>query len=223
MRINSSSLVKSISMRPPPRLANDPDTRAELHLQLVFRGASVHVGAGAAFAWRGVGAPISRPSSADLTSASVSRTERPRVFTSRAAWSCTASAGRRKQRPRVTHRERRRGDVVLDFGRQLEQPERVRDGRAILADRRGHRVLRQVEFVDETAIRFRLVDRVEVFALNVLDQRELEQRLRRLLGADVLEDHGDAREPRALRGAPSTLTGDDPESIARSCARRWAG
>ena len=43
----------------------------------------------------------------------------------------------------------------------------------------GDVVLREMEFVGEPSVRRGLVDRIEIFALDVFDQRDLEQRFAR--------------------------------------------
>ena len=75
----------------------------------------------------------------------------------------------------------------------LQQPHEVRDRRAILADRRGDVFLLQVEFVGEAAVGERLFDRVQVLALDVFDQRHLEQRLL-LARRDVAHDDRHAQQ-----------------------------
>ena len=59
--------------------------------------------------------------------------------------------------------------------RQLEQADRVRDRAAILADPLGDLVLGQPELVDQPLERGRLLERPEVGALHVLDERALER------------------------------------------------
>src|SRR4051812_46013000 len=63
--------------------------------------------------------------------------------------------------------------------------------------------------VDEPFIGLGLLDRVEVLALDILDQRDLE----RLLVAEFAHDGGDFVEPGALRRAPAPLAGDDLEAM----------
>ena len=53
------------------------------------------------------------------------------------------------------------------------------------------------------------LDGVEVLALDVLDERELE----RVLGAHVLHDDERLAQPRALQGAPASLAGDELELV----------
>ena len=86
----------------------------------------------------------------------------------------------------------------------------VRDRRAILADRIGQRFLRHRAFVEQPPVGGRLVDRIEVLPLDVLDQRDLQQ----LVVADLAHDHGRPQEAGNLRGAPPALAGDDLEAVA---------
>ena len=56
----------------------------------------------------------------------------------------------------------------------------------------------------------RLLERIQVLALDVLDQRERE---RRLIG-NVLHERRDLAQPCLLRRAPAALAGDDLEAAA---------
>ena len=84
--------------------------------------------------------------------------------------------GEREQRARMAHRERARRDVRAHFLRQAQQAHVVGDRRAILPDRGGDLLLRQLEFVGEPPVGRRFFDRIEILALDVLDQRDGEQR-----------------------------------------------
>src|SRR6185295_14955132 len=64
--------------------------------------------------------------------------------------------------------------------------------------------------LDEPPVGLRLLDRIEVLALDILDQGDLE----RLLVAELADDGGDLVQPRALRRAPAPLAGDDLEAVA---------
>ena len=89
----------------------------------------------------------------------------------------------------------------------------VRDRRAVLADGRGDVFLLQVEFVGEPPVGERFVDRVQIFALDVFDQRHLEQRLL-LPGRDVADDDRHAQQAGESGGAPAALAGDDLKPVA---------
>ena len=79
-------------------------------------------------------------------------------------------------------------------------------------------LLGQAELVDQALERRGLLERAEVGALEVLDQRALE---RRALG-DVLHDDRDLVEAGALRRAPPPLAGDQEVAAARAAAGRRA-
>ena len=66
------------------------------------------------------------------------------------------------------------GHQLLNRGRELEQPERVRDRGTALPHTGRDVLVGHVEVLDQLLVRGRLVDRVEVLALQVLDQRLLE-------------------------------------------------
>ena len=124
---------------------------------------------------------------------------------SRESWSWRASSANAEQRARVTHRQRARREVGAHFLGQPKQPDVVGDRRSILADRVGNLLLRQMEIVHEPAIRVRFLDRIQVFALNVLDERDRQQ----LVFRNVSNDHGNFEETDALRRAPATFAGHD--------------
>ena len=78
---------------------------------------------------------------------------------------------------------------------------------AVLADALGERLLGVAVLADEAIEGLGDLDGVEVGALDVLDQRQLEG----LLGRDVLDDDEHLLEAGALRGAPAALAGDELE------------
>ena len=79
----------------------------------------------------------------------------------------------RKQRARMPGgklaRIQHRDHVVAE----IQQAQGVGDGASALADLGGDLLLREVVAVDQCAVCLRLLNRVEVFALNILDQRDL--------------------------------------------------
>jgi hypothetical protein len=97
---------------------------------------------------------------------------------------------------------------VANFLRQLEQPEVVGHRRAILPHRGGDSFLGHLEIGAEPLVGRRLVDGIEILALNVLDERHL-QNLRVVACSHVLDDHRHAQQPGALRRPPPALAGDD--------------
>src|SRR5207248_11196275 len=63
----------------------------------------------------------------------------------------------------------------------------------------------QAEFVDQTLDALRLLERIQILALDVLDQREGQ---RRLIGHDA-DERGNLGEPRALGREPAPLASDN--------------
>ena len=108
----------------------------------------------------------------------------------------------------MTHRQTARGHLGAHFVGQLQQTKAVRDRRSVLADLDGDVFLSEPELVGEPLIRQGLFDGVEIFALDILDERHLEPALR-VRGSDVLDDDGDFLEVGAFGGAPAPLSGDD--------------
>ena len=98
--------------------------------------------------------------------------------------------------------------------RQLEEPQQVRDRRARAADGVGGVGMREPELLDEPVQRARLLERVQVLALNVLDQRDRDGGL----VGNVADDGRDRLQARHLRGPPAALAGHD--LVFRLAARR---
>src|SRR5262245_20517212 len=80
----------------------------------------------------------------------------------------------REQRARVAHRQPPTSQVGLNLLREPQQPQTVRDRRAVLADPLRELLLRPREFRQELLIGLRRLDRVQVLAQEILDQRELD-------------------------------------------------
>src|SRR6185369_2994093 len=102
--------------------------------------------------------------------------------------------------PRVRRRELAALEARLHGIRQAEQAERVGDRRTALADAGGDLLLREPVGVDQVPVRLGLLERRQVLALDVLDDRELEALFRT---TTLPHDDRDALEPR-LRGGPQT-------------------
>ena len=122
--------------------------------------------------------------------------------------------GHADQRARMAGRQLARCDIGLHLGRQFRQPHHVGDMAAALADDLRDLVLAAFEFVGERVIALRLFHRIEVFALHVFDDRDLE----RVAVADV--DRHDRHFVQAgdLRCAPAAFAGDDLETVLRALA-----
>ena len=130
--------------------------------------------------------------------ASVSRTVQPSAAAARArrrrsAWSGASSSARPWPSVSVAAREQ-----VERLVGQVEQAQQVRDGDARAADAAADLLAGEAELLDEQRAGARLLDRVEVLAGHVLDQRDLE-RLRVVVRADERRDRLEAR--RAARRA----------------------
>ena len=92
---------------------------------------------------------------------------------------------------------------------QLQQPQQVGRGAARAADGAGCRLVGQAEFLGQALDAARFLERVEVLALHVLDQRH---RRRRLVG-HVAHQHRHALEAGKAGGADAALAGDDLEAV----------
>ena len=97
------------------------------------------------------------------------------------------------------------GDRRLDAGGEVEESQRVRHGRSRPADPGREVVLAEPELLDELPICFGSLERIEVFPLEVLDQRDLEL----LAIGELPDDRRDALDAGRLRGAEATLTGHE--------------
>ena len=101
-----------------------------------------------------------------------------------------------------------RREIVPNFDRQAQQAHVIGDGRPVPAHRARDRFLRELQLIAQASLGLRFLDRVEVFALDVLDERHLEQSIVR----NIAEHHGNLQEAGALRRAPPALAGDDLDS-----------
>ena len=94
------------------------------------------------------------------------------------------------------------------FGGKLEQAQEVGDRGAVLAGALGHLLLGEAEVAGEALEGAGLLDRVEVLALEILNDGDLH----RLLVGDLADDGGDGGLAGALRGEPAALAGDELEA-----------
>ena len=99
---------------------------------------------------------------------------------------------------------------------QLEQPQPVRDRRLRAPDPLGDVAERERELVDERRVGARLLDRRQLLAGDVLDQREEE----RVPVVGLPHDRRHRRHARLARGAPAPLAGDQLPAAARHAAGR---
>ena len=153
------------------------------------------------------------------TASSTARTDQP----SAAAWRASApgAPGRASRaapgRGRRTACRRRAG---AGRRRQPEQAQRVGDRRAALADPLGDLVVGQPEVLDQLLEGGRLLERREVLAVEVLDQRLLD-------GADVVvgraHDRRDRRPAGPLGRPPPPLAGDQLVTVVDGAHEDRAG
>ena len=94
---------------------------------------------------------------------------------------------------------------LLHLVGQLHQTQQIADGSARPADRLGRGLVGETELLDEPAQGTRLLQWVQILALNVLDERHGD---RRFIG-HIADDRRYLRDSRHLRRAPAALAGDD--------------
>ena len=115
------------------------------------------------------------------------------------------AVGGAEQRTGVAHAERAFLHVALDRRRQLQQAQRVRDRRPALADAGRDLVVREREVLDQLLIRRGFLERVQLLALDVLDDRVLEHR--GVVGDP--DDGGKRLQPDPAGRAPAALARDE--------------
>ena len=99
--------------------------------------------------------------------------------------------------------------MLLHRLRQVQQPQQVRGGAARAADGRRRLLVREVELADQALHALRFLERVQVLALDVLDQRHRQRRRVR----NLLDEHRDFGEAGHLRRAKAALARDDLVAI----------
>jgi hypothetical protein len=110
----------------------------------------------------------------------------------------------------VSHVERPFHHHFLHRPCELQQPQQVGGGGARAADGVSRLLVRHLEFVDQALNPSRFLHRIQVFALNVLDQRKGQ----RCLVGHVAHQHRDLLESRHLCGAPPALPRDELVALA---------
>jgi hypothetical protein len=103
-----------------------------------------------------------------------------------------------------------RRQELAHVAREAQEPQRVGHGRAVLADATRHLLLREPELLVEALVGLRLLQRQQLLALDVLDQRQLQQPL----VGHVAHHHRHGGEARFARGTPAALAGDDLVALA---------
>src|SRR5919201_4282930 len=116
-----------------------------------------------------------------------------------------ARAVEREERSRMAHFERAAHQHLLRRLCEFQQAQQVAGRAARAADGVSRLLVRHLEFVDEAIGGRGLLHSVEIFALDVLDERHDE---RRLVG-HLAHDRGNLLESCHLRGAPAPLAGDE--------------
>ncbi len=117
---------------------------------------------------------------------------------------------KRQQRPGMALRDFALLDHPLHVGRQLQQADQIRHGRAIDVDAGGDFFLRAMVLVDVPLERLRLFDRVEVLPLDVFDDGQLGH----LAVVDVADLHRHLAPVGGLGGAEPALAGDELVAVA---------
>jgi hypothetical protein len=92
-------------------------------------------------------------------------------------------------------------EEILDGLIEFQETHRVCDGGAIFSGALSDFLLREVKFLCEALEGAGLLDRVEIFALKVLNKRHLE----RLFFGHVTHNDGNTLDRSALRGTPAAL------------------
>ena len=104
----------------------------------------------------------------------------------------------------VAGREDAGGDATLDGRGELQQPQRVGDLRPRAADALGELLVGAAEVLEQLAVGGRLLERVELRAVEVLQQRVAEH----VVVVGLAHDRGDRVATGLLGGAPATLAHD---------------
>ena len=113
----------------------------------------------------------------------------------------------------MSHRQLSRREQLLDGVGQSEQAEEVRDRRPLLPNPLRDLFLRQAELLVELVVCVGLFDRVQVLALDVLDQRDLKHVA---IGHRFLDDHRHGVQTSLLRRTEPPLTCNETVSVVTS-------
>ena len=167
------------------------------------------------------GSPSGSPASGSRTASSTLAHRQPLGDRPAGQRLLEAPVGRAEQGPGVAGGEPAVGHQLLDRRRELEQAQGVGDRRPALADPRGDLLVGEPEVLDELLVGGRLLEGVEVLAVEVLDQGLLERRRCRRSSrtrAGIVCEAGPLGRP------PAALAGDELEAaVARPAARGPAG
>ena len=94
---------------------------------------------------------------------------------------------------------------VLDRLFKLQEADGVRNGGSVFAGAVGNILLSELEIGHQAFKCPRLLEGIEILALNIFNQGDLE----RLRLRDLADDCGNARQTRALRRSPAALAGNE--------------
>ena len=112
----------------------------------------------------------------------------------------------------MAHAQVARGDLLLYLAGEAEDAQKVRDRGAFLAHPLGEVLLGELEFVLEPLVRLGCFERVQVLALDVLDERHLQE----LALGRFLHDGRNGLEPGEPCRAPPALACD--QAVAAACS-----
>jgi hypothetical protein len=101
---------------------------------------------------------------------------------------------------------------VLDRPLEFKQTQCICNCRAVFTRSLGYLFLCEVEFLRKPLEGPRLLERIQVLSLEVLDERHLQ----RFFFRYVTDDHGNARKFGALSRAPAPFSGDELEAAAEA-------
>ena len=110
----------------------------------------------------------------------------------------------------MTHVEQALVDLLLDRIGQVEQTQQVTHGGARAPHRIRNLLMCKVKFLDQAHESLRFLEWIQVFALDVFDQRDG----RRRFCIEFAHHRRNLLQPGQLRRAPAPLTGDQLEMIA---------
>src|ERR1043166_9227736 len=107
----------------------------------------------------------------------------------------------------VAHRQTPLAEVSLNGRSQFEQAQGICHGRAAFADFEGDFLLRELKLLHQLRVALGLFHRIEVFALEILDERQFEHCP--VIGCAKNDRH--LRQTQQLGGPPAAFAGDELE------------
>jgi hypothetical protein len=103
-------------------------------------------------------------------------------------------------------------DQILDVGRQLEEPQEIGDGATVLTRTVADILVTEVQFLCQALEGQGGLNRIEILALDVLDERDFEE----AVILDFANYHRDGLQLGELGRSPSALSGDKLVSVAQA-------